>query len=96
MPIRLIGLNGHADISLDAATVVVGRHRWCDVRIDSSRVSRRHCRLSLGRDGVLVRDLASTNGTRINGQRIAQGVLRPGDELEIAHCRYQLENPSRS
>jgi pSer/pThr/pTyr-binding forkhead associated (FHA) protein len=96
MPLRLICLNGHADISLDAATVVVGRHHWCDVRIDSPRVSRRHCRLILGHDGVLVHDLGSTNGTRINGQRVAQAVLLPGDELAIAHCRYQLENLSGS
>ena len=96
MPPRLVCLDGHADISLDRAVVVVGRHRWCDVRIASPRVSRRHCCLALDRDGVLVRDLGSTNGTRINGQRVAEGVLRPGDELSIAHFRFQLENLSRS
>ena len=96
MPLRLVCLDGHADIALDRAVVVVGRHRWCDVRIASPRVSRRHCCLALGRDGVLVRDLGSTNGTRINGRHVDWGVLRPGDELTIADCRYQLENPSRS
>ena len=96
MPLRLICLDGHADIALDRAVVLVGRHRWCHVRIASPRVSRRHCRLALDRDGVLVRDLGSTNGTRINGQRVDWGVLRPGDELSIADCRYRLENLSRS
>ena len=91
MALRLVCLDGHADISLDRDVVVVGRHQWCDARIYSPRVSRRHCCLALGRDGVLVRDLGSTNGTRINGQRVDQGVLRPGDELSIAHCRYHLE-----
>jgi pSer/pThr/pTyr-binding forkhead associated (FHA) protein len=90
MPPRLVCLDGHADISLDRAVVVVGRHRWCDVRIASPQVSRRHCCLALDRDGVLVRDLGSTNGTLINGRRVEEGVLRPGDELSIAHCRYQL------
>jgi pSer/pThr/pTyr-binding forkhead associated (FHA) protein len=94
MPPRLVCLDGHADIPLDRAVVVVGRHYWCDVRIASPRVSRRHCCLALDRDGVLVRDLGSTNGTRINGQRVKEGVLRPGDELAIAHCRYQLEGLS--
>lgn len=41
---------------------------------------------------VVVRDLGSTNGIRINGQRVEVGRLRPGDELSIAHIRYRLEN----
>jgi len=94
MPVRLVSLDGHADISIDHLVVVVGRHRWCHVQINSPRVSRRHCCLALDRDGVLVRDLGSTNGTRINGRRVEEGVLRPGDELSIAHCRYQLEGLS--
>ena len=96
MPLRLVCLDGHADISLDRAVVVVGRHRRCDIRIASPRVSRRHCWLALDRDGVLVRDLGSTNGTRINGRRVDRGVLRPGDELTIADCHYYLENLSHS
>jgi pSer/pThr/pTyr-binding forkhead associated (FHA) protein len=91
MPLRLICLDGHADISLDRASVVVGRYRWCHVRIASPRVSRRHCRLTPDHDGVLVRDLGSTNGTLINGRRVEEGVLHPGDELSVAHCRYRLE-----
>ena len=91
MPLRLVCLDGYADITLDRALVVVGRHRWCHVRIASPRVSRHHCCLALDRDGVLVRDLGSTNGTLINGRRIDRGVLRPGDELSVAHCRYRLE-----
>jgi pSer/pThr/pTyr-binding forkhead associated (FHA) protein len=92
MPRLLVCLDGHPDIALDTGLVLVGRHRWCHVRIASLRVSRRHCCLIFGSDGVLVRDLRSTNGTRINGQRVDWGVLRPGDELSIAHCRYRLEN----
>ena len=42
-------------------------------------------------DQVLVRDLGSTNGIRINGMRVETGRLRPGDELSIAHIRYRLE-----
>jgi hypothetical protein len=41
---------------------------------------------------VVVRDLGSTNGIRINGQRVEIGRLRAGDELSIAHIRYRLEN----
>jgi len=44
------------------------------------------------KDEVVVRDLGSTNGIRINGERVERGRLRPGDELSIAHIRYRLEN----
>jgi pSer/pThr/pTyr-binding forkhead associated (FHA) protein len=94
MPALLVSLDGNADIFFDQLVIVVGRYRGCSVRIASSRVSRRHCCLALDRDGVLVRDLGSTNGTRINRQRIEEGLLRPGDELSIAHFRYRLEGLS--
>jgi pSer/pThr/pTyr-binding forkhead associated (FHA) protein len=90
MPIRLVSMDGHADILLDRAAVVVGRDRWCNVQINSHRVSRRHCRLAPDRDGVRVLDLASTNGTRINGHWLTEGMLHPGDVLSIADCRYRL------
>jgi pSer/pThr/pTyr-binding forkhead associated (FHA) protein len=90
---RLVSLDGHADIALDRAAVVVGRHRWCDARIASPRVSRRHCCLAPDGEAILVRDLGSTNGTWINGRRVEEGLLRPGDELSIAHRRYRLQGP---
>jgi predicted component of type VI protein secretion system len=93
MPARLVALNGTADIVLAGLLTVVGRHQDCDVRVDSSRVSRRHCCLAICGDGVLVRDLGSTNGTRINGRRVPEGLLRAGDELAIAHLRFRLAWP---
>jgi pSer/pThr/pTyr-binding forkhead associated (FHA) protein len=47
-------------------------------------------------DQVVVRDLGSTNGIRINGERVETGRLRPGDELSIAHIRYRLEGEEDS
>lgn len=91
MPVRLMALDEGADIPVDRAVVVVGRHPQCDARIDSIRVSRRHCCMTADRGEVVVRDLGSTNGIRINGQRVEMGRLRPGDELAIAHIRYRLE-----
>jgi predicted component of type VI protein secretion system len=71
--------------------VVVGRHPNCDARLDSIRVSRRHCCMTQDNGELIVRDLGSTNGIRINGQRVEMGRLRPGDELSIAHIRYRLD-----
>jgi len=92
MPARLVALDGGPDIPLDRAMLVVGRHPQCHARLDSIRVSRRHCCMTQDNGEVVVCDLGSTNGIRINGQRVEMGRLRPGDELAIAHIRYRLEN----
>ena len=92
MPSRLVALDEGSDITLDRTMVVVGRHPACDTRLDSLRVSRHHCCMTQENGEVVVRDLGSTNGIRINGQRVEIGRLRPGDELSIAHIRYRLEN----
>jgi hypothetical protein len=91
MATRLLSLDGHPDILLDGGVVVVGRGRWCHVRILSVRVSRRHCCLVQSGNEVFIRDLGSTNGTWINGRRVERGTLKPGDEIKFAHCRYHLD-----
>jgi pSer/pThr/pTyr-binding forkhead associated (FHA) protein len=85
---ELIGQEDGAEIPLNRAVVTIGRRRDCDVTIDSIRVSLRHCSLARYGDAVLVRDLGSTNGVRINGHRIESGWLSPGDELSIAHLSF--------
>src|SRR3954453_302669 len=92
MPVRLVALDEGPDIPLDRAMVVVGRHPQCDARLDSLRISRHHCCMTTDQGEVVVRDLGSTNGIRVNGQRVEMGRLRPGDELSIAHIRFRLEN----
>src|SRR3954452_25597310 len=92
MPLCLMALDEGPDIPLDRAMLVVGRHPQCHARIDSIRVSRRHCCMTQDQGEVVVCDLGSTNGIRINGQRVEMGRLRPGDELSIAHIRYRLDH----
>src|SRR5262245_1948284 len=92
MPARLVALDEGTDIPLDRTMVVVSRHPQCDARLESLRVSRHHCCMTQDQGDVVVRDLGSTNGIRINGQRVEMGRLRPGDELAIAHIRYRFEN----
>jgi pSer/pThr/pTyr-binding forkhead associated (FHA) protein len=94
--IRLVALDDGPDIVLGRPLVVLGRHPRCDVRLDSSRVSRLHCCLTAHGGDLVVRDLDSTNGIRINGRRAAAGRLRPGDELAIAHLRFRVEGPAGS
>jgi pSer/pThr/pTyr-binding forkhead associated (FHA) protein len=91
MNARVVALDDSPDILLDRPLVVVGRDLRCDARLGSLRVSRQHCCMTQADGEVVVRDLGSTNGTRINGERVEVGRLRPGDELSIAHFRYRLE-----
>ena len=92
MSVRLVALDEGPDIPLDREMLVVGRHPQCDARLDSIRVSRRHCCMTPDHGEIIVKDLGSTNGIRINGQRVEKGRLRPGDELSIAHIRYRFED----
>lgn len=92
MAVRLVALDEGSDIPLNREMLVVGRHPQCDARLDSIRVSRRHCCMSSVNGEIMVIDLGSTNGIRINGQRVEKGLLRPGDELSIAHIRYRFED----
>lgn len=90
MPPRLVALDEGPDIMLDHGMVVVGRHPGCDARLESPRISRHHCCVMPEEDEVLVRDLGSTNGIRINGQRVETGRLKVGDVFSVAHVRYRL------
>ena len=91
--IRLIAVDGCLEIVVGRTPLVIGRHSGCDVRLGSCRVSRHHCCLTEveGEAEVVVRDLCSTNGIRINGERVTMGRLRPGDRLAIANFVFRLE-----
>jgi predicted component of type VI protein secretion system len=78
------------NIPLDKPIILIGRHQECDIQIPSRKISRRHCCLAQVGDHLVVRDLGSTNGVRINGVRVTEGNVQPGDELTIGNIRYQL------
>ena len=62
----------------------VGRATGADFIVDAALVSRVHCRLTVLPDGRLeVRDLESTNGTFVNGERVVQAQLTDGDRLQV-------------
>jgi predicted component of type VI protein secretion system len=74
--------------------VTVGR-REGEVLLEDQEISRRHCLIAPGPAAeVVVTDLNSTNGTWINGARIAgPTILRPGDELRIGDSVCRIEVP---
>jgi len=90
MPAHLLSLTDGPSILLDKPILLFGRHQECDVQLNSKKVSRRHCCIAQVGEDLVVRDLGSTNGVRINGERVVEGVLVPGDELLIGNFRYQV------
>jgi pSer/pThr/pTyr-binding forkhead associated (FHA) protein len=88
--IRLVALEEGPDIPVGPTPVIVGRDPWCDARLDSIRVSRIHCCVTEVDGQVVVLDLGSVNGTRINGRLVELARLGPGDELSIAHLHYRM------
>ncbi len=61
----------------------IGRAPRADFVVDAALVSRLHCRLSAGAGEIEAVDLASTNGTYVNGERVARGTLKHGDRLRV-------------
>jgi pSer/pThr/pTyr-binding forkhead associated (FHA) protein len=56
-----------------------------------STVSRRHAVIALDGGGHVIRDQGSSNGTFVNGARVAEAPLRPGDEVSIGGTRFRFE-----
>lgn len=81
--------DGREVIALDAARVTIGKAPGNDLSIPGDRkVSGLHAVLELLGDRWCVRDLSSSNGTFVNGERIwAERPLRPGDEIRIGETR---------
>ncbi|MBN2296791.1 MAG: EAL domain-containing protein [Pirellulales bacterium] len=69
---------------LDDFPFVIGRSEDSDLTIESNRVSRRHVEILHDDDGYRIRDLGSTNGTILNGQRIEEARLSDGDLFVVA------------
>ena len=89
MRAQLIPIDGGPPVELIKDLTVVGRKEDCDVRLDHKSISKQHC-VIVKTDGLLLlRDLGSTNGTRVNGQRVRRAALLPNDQLAVASLRFK-------
>src|SRR5271163_4787441 len=78
------GRSASTTLKLADGVTTIGRHDDCLIRIKSSQVSRRHCELYEVADKLTIRDLGSSNGTFVNGKKVAgQQTLKHGDELTV-------------
>ncbi len=75
----------------DGSDATLGRGDEAGLRVDRPLVSRRHCRVIAHPDGRLeVVDLDSTNGTFVNGRRVARAWLGPGDRLTVGRVAFRV------
>ncbi len=90
MRAQLIPLHSGVPVELTRDLTVIGRREDCDLRLDHKGVSKLHCVLVKADGLLLLRDLGSTNGTRVNGQRTRRAALAPDDEIRIAGVSFRV------
>ncbi len=90
MKAELVPDNGDPAIPIVKDMTIVGRREFCDVVIDDPSLSKRHC-VVVKTDGLLViRDLASTNGTKVKGQRVRWAALLPDDRIAFGAYKMRV------
>ena len=91
MRAQLIPADGSSAIEIVKDLTLVGRKEDCDLRLPHKSVSKMHC-VIVKTDGLLlVRDLGSTNGTRVNGAPVRQHRLSDGDVIGIGMTTFSFE-----
>ncbi|MFM9025330.1 MAG: FHA domain-containing protein [Planctomycetaceae bacterium] len=93
---ELVPVGGGDPIPLLSTSLVVGRRESSDIVLRFPNVSGRHCELVVIDGYWMAKDLGSSNGTKINGVRVAEQRLEPGDKLAVANHEFEiLYEPSR-
>ncbi len=88
---ELIPVGGGDTIPLIKRVLLVGRRESCDVVLRFSNVSAHHCQLSIVGGYWYVRDMNSRNGVKVNGFRVTEKRLDPGDVLSVAKHKYEVK-----
>jgi len=70
--------------------MVIGRTPGVDLQLTDQSVSRRHVELIAGDGGVMLRDLGSGNGSKVNGEKVTEKVLQHGDEIHIGKTKLRF------
>lgn len=76
---------------LPGGVTVVGRRQECDLCVPLMVVSRKHCEINQDQGILRIRDLGSSNGTYINGKKITEAVLNPGDKVKIGSVSFGVQ-----
>ncbi len=72
---------------------MIGRGRKAELALAEVTISRAHAAVGFDADGFFVEDLGSTNGTLVNGARVARQVLKNDDEIQMGKLRLGVTLP---
>jgi len=75
--------------------LIVGRRTDADIQVSEPTMSGTHAQIYGDGGGIRIRDLESLNGTHVNGQRIVETALEPGDEIRIGRVMIVVAGPAR-
>ena len=93
MGLKLVATNGSPTFRLlTGLRYVVGRAGSSDLPVVDASVSRRHAEVEIAEGGLRIRDLGSTNGTFVDGHRVAEALAAPGAQLAFGKVDFTLEN----
>ena len=84
------GLDLGKKYSLSNESTMVGRSSKVDIQIDEDAISRNHAVIEHHPDGIMLRDLNSTNGTYLNDNPIRQQLLQDGDQIKIGRTIFKF------
>ena len=85
-----VGGNNKA-FSLPSTVTIIGRRQDCDLCVPLMVISRRHCALNMDGGVLTIRDLGSSNGTFVNGERIDEVNLSAGDKVSIGPLTFVVQ-----
>src|SRR5512142_3290975 len=92
MPYKLTSTEGGQSFELrEGAALVVGRAPTSDIPIFDPTISRRHAEVQVDDLGVHVRDLGSSNGTFLNGNKVDTASLALGDVVTFGKVAFQVQ-----
>lgn len=87
---ELVPVGGGDAIPLVRPVLTLGRRASCDICLHFPNISGNHCELTYAEGAWVIRDLNSTNGIKVNGQRVERKVLRPDDTITIGKRNFTI------
>lgn len=88
---ELIPIGGGDPVPLLKEKLLVGRRESCDIVLRFANVSAHHCELYFDSGYLFVRDLQSRNGVKVNGRKVHEKRVDPGDTMAISKHKYRVE-----